>query len=341
MGAGVYLHGFAVWAAMMAVETLHGTARTLLLAPRVGDLRARQIAVFTGSVLILAIACVTARWVGARSRSQLVLLGLGWVGFTLAFELALGRWAFGLSWERLGAEFALWRGGLMPIGLLVQGLAPAVAARWRGIWPPSGEGASRRGEGEEELIDRFLPRADVAERHETQVRAPADLVFEVARRMDLLSLPPVRAIFRLREKLLGSTPPPADRTRDFVSETLAMGWGRLGERPGRELVMGAVTRPWEADVTFRAIEPDRFAEFAEPDLVKTAWTLEAEPTGAARTRLRTQTRALATDDEARRKLRCSWRLVAAGVVLVRWLALGAIRRESERRFRARELVRRC
>jgi hypothetical protein len=48
------------------------------------------------------------------------------------------------------------------------------------------------------LIEHFLPRADVRERHETLVHAPAAVVFDVAEHIDLFSIPTVRAIFRLR-----------------------------------------------------------------------------------------------------------------------------------------------
>ena len=59
------------------------------------------------------------------------------------------------------------------------------------------------------LIDRFMPLADVSERHETLVQAPADVVFDVAQHFDLQSIPIIRAIFWLRAKILG-----AARARD-------------------------------------------------------------------------------------------------------------------------------
>lgn len=180
------------------------------------------------------------------------------------------------------------------------------------------------------LIDRFIPNPEVAERHATAVAAPADLVFEVACGMDLWSLPLIRTIFWLREKAFGSTPA-ARPTQGLVAETLALGWGRLAERPKRELVMGAVTKPWEADVRFLALPPDQFAAFAEPDRVKIAWTLEAEPIDATHSRFASETRVLPTSEWARRKFRRYWLLVGVGIVLIRRLALGAVRREAERR----------
>lgn len=187
----------------------------------------------------------------------------------------------------------------------------------------------------ERLIERFMPHADITERHEVIVRAPADLVFDVAESFNLRSIPLIRAIFWLRAKLLGATPPAADLfAKGLVAETLSLGWGELARRPGRELIMGAAAQPWKADVTFMPIPPQRFADFADPDFVKIVWTIEAEPLRPDLTRFRTETRALATDADAGAKFRRYWRVFGVGIVLIRWLLLPALRRAAERRARA-------
>lgn len=182
------------------------------------------------------------------------------------------------------------------------------------------------------LIERFMPQADVTECHETLIRAPAGVVFDVAQTFDLQSIPLVRAIFWLRAKLLRTPEAPTPAfAKGLVAETTALGWRILGERAGRELVVGSVTQPWKGNVVFTPVVPDRFLEFSEPDLVKIVWTLEAEPLGPALTRFRTETRVLATEDEARRKFRTYWRWARFGIVLIRLLMLPALRREAERR----------
>ena len=115
----------------MLAETVHGIARTLLLEPLVGDLRARQIAVFTGSLIIIAIAVITIRWIGERQPARLLTIGALWVGLTVAFEMGLGRFVFGYPWARLASDYDLTAGGLLPLGLLVMALAPWIAARLR------------------------------------------------------------------------------------------------------------------------------------------------------------------------------------------------------------------
>ncbi len=51
-------------------------------------------------------------------------------------------------------------------------------------------------------LERFIPDPGVRERFETTVRAPADLVTDVAAHFDMQSLIVVKAIFWLREKLM-------------------------------------------------------------------------------------------------------------------------------------------
>jgi hypothetical protein len=129
-----FVRSLAVWLVIIASETLHGIARTLWVQPLLGDMRARQIAVFTGSVLILTIAVLFIGWIGATTRRELLVIGLAWLGLTLAFEISLGR-LLGASWERILSDYDPRRGGLLLIGMAVLTLAPLLAARIRNVSP--------------------------------------------------------------------------------------------------------------------------------------------------------------------------------------------------------------
>jgi hypothetical protein len=87
-------------------------------------------------------------------------------------------------------------------------------------------------------------------------------------------------------------------------------------------------------VRFEPIAAERFATWAEPGQVKIAWTLEAEALGPARTRFAHETRAVATDAEARRRFLRYWRWARFGIVAVRLLWLPAVRRAAQRRWAA-------
>jgi hypothetical protein len=103
--------------------------REALIPPLIGDFRARQIAVFSGSAVIIGIAFLFRKWINARSMSESLAAGAFWVVLTLAFEIGLGRLVMGLTWDRILSDYDIARGGLMPIGLVIMLLAPAIAAR--------------------------------------------------------------------------------------------------------------------------------------------------------------------------------------------------------------------
>ena len=182
-------------------------------------------------------------------------------------------------------------------------------------------------------IERFIPAWDVRSYHETIVQAPANTVFAVAEHLDLQSIPLVRAIFWLRGKIMRASSSPQRRPAGLVEMTKSLGWGELSSQPGRELVMGAVTQPWLADVKFTPVPPDQFLAFGEPDRVKIVWTIEAVPIEPALTLLRTETRVRATDMIAREKLLRYWRFAQYGIQLIRWLHLPAVRRAAELQHR--------
>jgi hypothetical protein len=183
-------------------------------------------------------------------------------------------------------------------------------------------------------LERFIPHPDVRERFETTIRAPADLVMEVAGEFDMQSLPAVRIIFRLREKLTRATRSAPRRPQGILEETRSLGWGLLAEEPGRFVVCGAACQPWRANVEFSPVAPEEFAKYAQRDQVKIAWTLEAAEIGPGLTRFGQETRAVATDGEARVKFRRYWRWARFGIVAIRLLMLPAVRRTAERRWAA-------
>jgi hypothetical protein len=185
------------------------------------------------------------------------------------------------------------------------------------------------------LLDPFLPEPDVCEQHATLVRAPADLVLDVARGLDMQSIPAVHSIFWLRSTLMGAKDTASGKGVGLVALTRGLGWGVLLDQPGRAYVSGAACQPWKADVVFTPIPPEAFAAYAEPDRVKIVWSLETEALEPELTRLSTETRVAATDEQARAEFLRYWRFARFGIVAIRRLLLPAVRREAERRWRVR------
>ena len=214
------------------------------------------------------------------------------------------------------------------------GVAAAAYAAYVGVaWYGYGDAAGPTADERDPLLDRFMPAYEVTERHHIRVAAPAAVTLDVARGVDLQASPVVRTLIRAREVILGATPDEHPRPRGLLAEVQSLGWGVLAEVPGREVVVGAVTRPWEANVTFRALPPDQFATFNEPGYVKIAWTIRADPINATESVFRTETRAVATDASARSRFRRYWSFLSPGIIIIRWAVLGPVKEEAERRAR--------
>lgn len=126
-----FVRVLTVWLVIIVAETIHGTLRTFFLAPYIGDLRARQISFFTGCVLILAIAYLFISWIHAKTIRLLLVVGLIWVVLTAAFEVMLGRFAMGLSWEQIIADYDITEGRLMMFGFVFLMFSPIIAAKMR------------------------------------------------------------------------------------------------------------------------------------------------------------------------------------------------------------------
>lgn len=184
---------------------------------------------------------------------------------------------------------------------------------------------------QDELLDRFIPEYEVVERHSIPVAAPAAVTLEAAKEQDLFQSALVRAIFVARERVLGAAPGDRRQPLGLLATVQSLGWGVLADVPGREIVMGAVTKPWEANVTFRALPPGEFMSFSQPGFVKIAWTLRADPIDGGSSLFRTETRAVATDPVARAQFRRYWAFASPGIALIRRLSLNPLRREAERR----------
>lgn len=80
-----------LWLVLVATESVHGILRRLVLEPRIGDLRARQVSVFTGASLIVLVFRMTLPWMGPQSARRWWRVGILWLGMTLVFEVGLGR----------------------------------------------------------------------------------------------------------------------------------------------------------------------------------------------------------------------------------------------------------
>lgn len=215
---------------------------------------------------------------------------------------------------------------LLALGAFVLGWLIWAAVSWAGY----GRGSRTAYISDE--ARRLLPDHEVEELFRANVDAPAPLTFAVAEEMNLDASPVIRAIFRARERLMGggaSKPFPAG---GVVEQMRSMGWGVLSSSPQREIVLGAVTQPWNRDVVFRALSPGEFAAFHSPGFVKIVVTIAASPIDSGTSRLEIGTYVATTDPVARARFRRYWAVFSPGILLIRATALSAVKSEAEQRY---------
>jgi hypothetical protein len=195
-------------------------------------------------------------------------------------------------------------------------------------------------EREELLIDRLMPRCDATVLRHEVVDAPPDVVWRALRELDLAEIgaraPLARALMALRglpeavvRRVRGLPAPPPPERLPLV-EPERIGWIMLGERPGRELVVGAVGHFWTPSIRWREdVRPEEFAAFDEPGHAAIAWGFTLRPYGAGRTLLTTECRTHATDPAARRGFLRYWRLVGPFAAYIIGLSPRAVKRRAE------------
>ena len=175
-----------------------------------------------------------------------------------------------------------------------------------------------------------MPEYEIWERHTARVAAAAGFTFEAAASLDLQRSMIISGLFKTREFMLGGQGSEPVSPKPLLSWAEALGWGLLAQNPGREVVFGAVTKPWEPNVVFRSLPPDEFAVFDEPGYVKIIWTLQSVPVSTTESIARTDTRVTTTDPAARAKFRRYWAFLSPGILLIRRVALAMVKKEAER-----------
>ena len=213
-------------------------------------------------------------------------------------------------------------------------LAPAAfALGWAGYAALSWSTYGRPHRTDDPLLDRFMPDYEVSVQHDLRADVPVEFAFAAACNLDIGRSWLVRALFRARELLLRAPHDASPLPSSFLAQAPALGWQILGERDGREVALGTVTRPWEKSVAFHAVDPRRFAAFDAPGYVQIAFSIGAEPLGADAALLRTTTRVRTTDPRTRATFRLYWAAFSPGIALIRQALLRVARDEAEKAFR--------
>jgi hypothetical protein len=173
-----------------------------------------------------------------------------------------------------------------------------------------------------DLMDGVLPDYDVHEVHSLWVPAAPAAAYAAVKAVSAREVRLFGPLMRLRT--FGRSERVFDPESPLLGEMLKIGFILLGERPGEEVVVGAIGRFWSPFGNKPRVIDD-FAAFVEPGYAKAAlnFTVRPERQGS---RITTETRIAGTDAEATRKFRRYWLLIRLGSGAIRRSWLKAIRR---------------
>ena len=184
-----------------------------------------------------------------------------------------------------------------------------------------------------ELLDTLMPAFDVREVHDVTVAAAPDRVWGALIEVSLREVPLFHLLMSARElpgRVVGRRWLTGDVSRPLLEQMTTVGFVALGGRPGVDLALGLLTRPWRpGGGKAPAVDARSFMEFEEPGWAKAVLGFSATDV-AGGTLLRTETRVQATDPTARRWFRAYWVAVGWGSAATRRSWLAAVKRRAER-----------
>ena len=122
-----------VWFLIVVAAVLNGLLREKVLVPFVGDGLALPLSGMILSVLVFLIAFIFVPFIGASVSKTSMLVGIWWVGLTLAFEFPFGHFVMGKPWHEILRVFNIQRGDIFIVVLIVTAVSPWLAARIRGV----------------------------------------------------------------------------------------------------------------------------------------------------------------------------------------------------------------
>ena len=123
----------ALCVVLAGAETLHGIARTVLVAPRIGKVKALRLSIFSGTALAFGICYLLVPGIGLRTLSAHFALGGILAFFMAVFDLALGMLLLRRSFARALEDFNPASGNLLLFGLAALVLIPPLVAALRGL----------------------------------------------------------------------------------------------------------------------------------------------------------------------------------------------------------------
>jgi hypothetical protein len=187
------------------------------------------------------------------------------------------------------------------------------------------------------LIDKYAPTADASERHQLEIEADAETVYQKLWTANLAGSAIIKTLMGLRTLpgvLLHPTSlhlqqPGAWRRTITMQNLIDAGFGKLTEEPGKEIVLGIAGKFWRPTGNVIPFDRTNFAGPVPGGLARAVWNFHLQASGPERTILTTETRVVCADAASRAKFRVYWMFVRPFSGLIRRLMLNSVKHECE------------
>jgi len=123
---------FGMWLVFVVIAIINAAVRNKVYKPVVGDLAAHQISTVIFVSLIFVVTYLILRVSGLQLTDlSALVMGSIWLVSTILFEFAAGHYAFKNSWEKLLADYNIFKGRIWSLVLLATFLAPYITNQLR------------------------------------------------------------------------------------------------------------------------------------------------------------------------------------------------------------------
>ena len=118
------------WIPMVLIAIINGTIREVTYGKYLGELRSHQVSTLTGILLFsLYLWTLKSFWYFESSKQALVI-GLIWLGLTVAFEFLFGYYIVGNSWSKLLNDYNILAGRVWIVFLIWLVISPLLLYRF-------------------------------------------------------------------------------------------------------------------------------------------------------------------------------------------------------------------
>ncbi len=123
---------FLFWAVMVIIAIINGIIGEKLIKGLAGDYISHLYKTFFIITVIFIFSRVYLKKIASGGGQSLYLpalaAGLTWLACSLTFEFLAGHYIFGFPWQKLTADYRIWRGRLWSLVLASEVIAPLVNA---------------------------------------------------------------------------------------------------------------------------------------------------------------------------------------------------------------------